>query len=47
MKRIVISNKKNGILVMEVICYDKRLFETLLKKFQKDKRMNVSVINYV
>lgn len=47
MKKIVISNKKDGVLVMEVVCYDKRLFESLLKKFKKDKRMNVSVINYV
>ncbi len=42
MKKIRISRKKDGLLIVDFICYDKKVERFLVDKLKKDKRLNVN-----
>lgn len=44
MKKIRVSNKKNGELIVDFIVYNKKLEKVLIDKIKKDKRLNVNVL---
>lgn len=41
MKRIIVLEKKTGELIIRYEVFNKKLYENLLKKLKKDKRLNV------
>ena len=39
-----VSQRKDGILVCDVMCYSKKVFEMFLKQFKKNKQLNVQEV---
>ena len=45
MKKINLSDKRNGELIATYIIYDKKLFDMFIKKMKKNKKINLEVID--
>lgn len=39
-----VSNRKDGILVCDILCYSKQVFEMFWKQFKKNKSLNVQEV---
>ena len=44
MKKIVISDKKTGILIVSYEVYDKKVYDKLLKNLKKNKKINIQEV---